>query len=165
LFVGTMIALYKMHCTTTHSDDYFSYEEQFFHTIKKGNLMVQKKSLYKCDGCGVIVESLWNGDENLFCCDKEMKQLMPNTTDAAREKHVPVIERNGTTIKVKIGSIPHPMTKEHYILFIELIAGNKVLRHDFVEGDAVAEAEFQIQENVPLIAREFCNLHGLWATK
>jgi superoxide reductase len=127
--------------------------------------MVQKKSVYKCDGCGVIVESLWNGGESLFCCGKEMKALVANTTDAAKEKHVPVIERNGNKIKVKVGSIAHPMTKEHYILFIEVIAGKQVLRHDFTEDDTVAEAEFLVPENVPVIAREFCNLHGLWGTK
>jgi superoxide reductase len=127
--------------------------------------MVEKKAVYKCDGCGVIVESLWNGVESLFCCGKEMKNLTANTTDAAKEKHVPVIERNGNRVKVKVGSIPHPMTKEHYILFIELIVGKKVLRHDFSEGDLVAEAEFLVEEGGPLIAREFCNLHGLWATK
>lgn len=127
--------------------------------------MVQKKAVYKCDGCGVIVESLWNGEESLLCCGKEMKALVANTTDAAKEKHVPVIERNGNKIKVKVGSVPHPMTKEHYILFIELIVGKKVLRHDFTDSDSVAEAEFLVEENVPLIAREFCNLHGLWATK
>jgi superoxide reductase len=127
--------------------------------------MVQKQAVYKCEGCGVIVESLWNGGETLFCCGKEMKALTANTTDAAREKHVPVIERNGNKVKVKVGSVAHPMTKEHYILFIELIAGNKLLRHELKEGDTVAEAEFLVDEDVPVIAREFCNLHGLWATK
>jgi superoxide reductase len=127
--------------------------------------MIQKQAVYKCEGCGVVVESLWNGGETLFCCGKEMKALTANTTDAAKEKHVPVVERNGNKIKVKVGSVAHPMTKEHYILFIELIAGNKVLRHELKEGDTVAEAEFLVEENVPVIAREFCNLHGLWATK
>jgi superoxide reductase len=127
--------------------------------------MVQKQVVYKCEGCGVLVESLWNGGETLFCCGKEMKALTANTTDAAKEKHVPVIERNGNKVKVKVGSVAHPMTKEHYILFIELIAGNKLLRHELKEGDTVAEAEFLVDENVPVIAREFCNLHGLWATK
>jgi superoxide reductase len=56
------------------------------------------------------------------------------------------------------------MIKEHYILFVELIVGKKVLRHDFTDGDSVAEAEFLVEENVPVIAREYCNLHGLWAT-
>jgi superoxide reductase len=127
--------------------------------------MIQKKSVYKCATCGAIVESLWNGDQAVSCCGKEMTALVANTTDAAKEKHVPVIERNGTKVTVKVGSVPHPMTKEHYILFIELIAGNKVLRQDLVEGDTVAQAEFLVEENVPLIAREYCNLHGLWSTK
>jgi superoxide reductase len=94
-----------------------------------------------------------------------MKELKVNTTDAAKEKHVPVIERNGKVVKVKVGEVPHPMTPEHYILFVELIAGDKVLRHEFKEGDTVAEAVFMVDdENVKLYAREYCNLHGFWGT-
>jgi len=93
-----------------------------------------------------------------------MRELVANTVDAAKEKHVPVITRAGNKVTVTVGSVAHPMTKEHYILFVELIAGNKVLRHDFAEGDTVAVAEFLVEENVPVIAREYCNLHGLWAT-
>lgn len=127
--------------------------------------MVSKKAIYKCDGCGVIVESLWNGSESVMCCGKEMKELVANTTDAAKEKHVPVITRSGNTVKVSVGSVAHPMTSEHYILFVELVAGDKILRHDFKEGDTIAEATFLVDENVPVTAREFCNLHGLWGTK
>ena len=128
--------------------------------------MVVKRSVYKCSGCGAVVESLWNGNETLFCCGKEMKELVLNTTDGAKEKHVPVIERNGKVVKVKVGEVPHPMTKEHYILFVELIAGDKVLRHDFKEGDSSAEAVFMVEdETVELYAREYCNLHGFWGTK
>ena len=126
--------------------------------------MVKKRGIYKCSGCGTIVESLWNGQDTLFCCDKEMKELNANTTDAVKEKHVPVIERNGNKVTVKVGSVAHPMTKEHYILFVELLAGDNVLRHDFKEGDTVAEVTFLVDENVPVSAREFCNLHGLWGT-
>ena len=127
--------------------------------------MIRKKAIYRCAKCGNIVESLWNGSPSLFCCGEEMKELTANTTDAAKEKHVPVIERTGNKVTVKVGSVPHPMTKEHYILFVELLAGNTVLRHDFKEGDTVAEATFLVEENVPLQAREYCNLHGLWGTK
>ena len=128
--------------------------------------MVVKRSVYKCSGCGAVVESLQNGNETLFCCGKEMKELVLNTTDGAKEKHVPVIERNGKVVKVKVGEVPHPMTKEHYILFVELIAGEKVLRHDFKEGDSSAEAVFMVEdETVELYAREYCNLHGFWGTK
>ena len=127
--------------------------------------MIEKKAVYKCTVCGNIVESLWNGKPDLVCCSQVMKKLDANTTDAAKEKHVPVIVRNGNKVTVKVGEVAHPMTKEHYILFVELIAGNKVLRHDFAEGDTVAEATFLVDENVPVTAREFCNLHGLWGTK
>lgn len=94
-----------------------------------------------------------------------MNELIPNTTDAAREKHVPVIVKEGNKVTVKVGELAHPMTPEHYILFVELIAGDTVLRHDFKEGDTVAEAVFYVDDpNVTLQAREFCNKHGFWGT-
>jgi len=127
--------------------------------------MIKKKAIYRCAKCGNLIESLWNGHPAIFCCGEEMKELTPNTTDAAREKHVPVIERSGNKVIVKVGSVPHPMTKEHYILFVELLAGDKVLRHDFKEGDTVAEAAFIVEGDIPLQAREYCNLHSLWGMK
>ena len=128
--------------------------------------MVKKGSVYKCAGCGAVVESLWNGDQTLFCCGNEMKEMVANTTDGAKEKHVPVVEREEKKVTVKVGSVAHPMTPEHYILFVELSAGRNVMRHDFKEGDTVAEATFYVEdENVELTAREYCNLHGFWVTK
>jgi superoxide reductase len=128
--------------------------------------MIVKKSVYKCAKCGNVVESLWNGKPDISCCNQPMQELKANTTDAALEKHVPVIERSGTTVKVKVGSVAHPMTPEHYILFIELLHGQNVYRRDLMEGDKVAEATFLVPDDgQPLVAREFCNLHGLWATK
>jgi len=128
--------------------------------------MIEKKKVYKCAKCGNLVEALWNGKPTPVCCGEPMGELVPNTTDAATEKHVPVIERTGTTVKVKVGSVAHPMTPEHYILFVEVLHGKDVYRHDFVEGDTVAEATFLIPDDgQPLVAREYCNLHGFWATK
>lgn len=126
--------------------------------------MINKKSIYYCQKCHNIVESLWNGKVPLMCCGEEMQELEANTVDAAVEKHVPVIERNGNTVKVRVGSVPHPMEKDHYILCVEVLAGDKVYRHDFKEGDTKAEAAFTIEET-DIVAREFCNLHGLWKTK
>ena len=128
--------------------------------------MIKKKSVYKCSICGNIVESLWNGDRGtLVCCGEPMKELKANTTDAAVEKHVPVIVRDGNKVTVKVGEVAHPMTPEHYILFVELIVGDTVLRRDFKEGDTVAEAVFIIEDpNAQLQAREYCNLHGFWGT-
>jgi len=125
--------------------------------------MIKKKSIYYCEKCHNIVESLWNGKPPLMCCGEEMKELEANTVDAAVEKHVPVIERDGKTVKVSVGSVPHPMEKDHYILCVEVLAGDKIYRHDFKEGDTKAEAVFQIEET-DIVAREFCNLHGLWKT-
>jgi superoxide reductase len=125
--------------------------------------LIKKKSIYYCKKCHNIVESLWNGKPPLVCCGEDMQELQANTVDAAVEKHVPVIERDGNTVRVKVGSVPHPMQPEHYILCIEVLAGDKIYRHDFKEGDAKAEAVFTIEEK-DIVAREFCNLHGLWKT-
>ena len=126
---------------------------------------MKKTAIYKCDKCGAVVETLWNSAQTLSCCGEEMKELVPNSVEASKEKHIPVVERQGCKVTVKVGSVAHPMTKEHYILFVELIAGDTVLRHDFKEGDAVAEAVFYVEENIPVVAREYCNLHGFWTTK
>jgi superoxide reductase len=92
-----------------------------------------------------------------------MKQLKENTTDAAKEKHVPVIEKTATGYKVKVGSVAHPMLPEHYIEWIELLADgaeSKVYRQFLKPGQA-PEAEFQVS-GAEVSAREYCNLHGLW---
>ena len=126
--------------------------------------MVKKKALYKCDLCGNVVESLWNGAGSvLVCCGQPMKELEAGVVEASKEKHIPAVERVGNTVKVKVGSVAHPMTPEHYILFVEVVAGETVLRKDFVEGDTVAEAEFVVDAATPIVVRAYCNLHGLWA--
>lgn len=124
---------------------------------------MEKKMVYKCNKCGNIVEALWSGKVPVKCCNEKMEQLALNSVDAAVEKHVPVIEREGNQVRVKVGANPHPMTPEHYILFVELLAGNKVYRHDFSEGDTVAEAAFLIEEK-EVEARAYCNLHGFWVS-
>ena len=126
--------------------------------------MTERNEVYKCEVCGNIVEVLHAGGGELVCCGEPMKLVVENTVDAATEKHVPVIERDGKNVTVKIGEVPHPMTPEHYILFIEVIAGNDVYRHDFAEGDTVAEAKFIIDEGIELEARAYCNLHSFWSS-
>ena len=123
--------------------------------------MAKKQAVYYCDKCQNIVESLWNSGHGLQCCGEEMRELVPNTVDAAQEKHVPVIVRDGNNVTVKVGEAPHPMGADHYILFVEILAGSKVYRHDFKEGDTVAEAHFLIEDQ-EIKARSFCNLHGFW---
>lgn len=122
--------------------------------------MAEKLQVYKCELCGNIVEVLHAGEGELVCCGQSMQLLAENTVDAAKEKHVPVIEKTETGVKVKIGAVPHPMEEKHYIEWIEVIAGNETYRHFLKPGDA-PEALFCI-DTWPVTAREYCNLHGLW---
>jgi len=127
-------------------------------------MSIKKKKVYICKHCGNIVESLWDGNPSISCCGEEMSELNPNTTDAAVEKHVPVIERDGNKVTVKVGEVAHPMIDDHYILFIEVIAGDKIYRQDLKAGDEKAEATFTVEEQ-DITARAFCNKHGFWSSK
>jgi len=119
--------------------------------------------IYKCEHCGNIVEIVHGGGAPLVCCGEEMKQLTENTVDAAKEKHVPVIEISDGAVKVTVGSVLHPMEEKHYIEWIELVADGKVYRQALKPGD-VPTATFNITAT-SLTARELCNLHGLWTAK
>jgi len=122
--------------------------------------MAKKLQIYKCNTCGNIVEVLHGGAGELVCCGKPMELLDEKTADATTEKHVPVIEKIKGGYKVKVGSVPHPMTKEHLIEWIELLADGKAYRQ-FLEPGAAPEAIFHIEGN-SVSAREHCNVHGLW---
>ena len=122
--------------------------------------MAEQLEIYKCPSCGIVVEVLEGSACQLACCDQEMKLFEANTVDAAKEKHVPVIEKISGGYKVKIGSVPHPMEEKHYIQWIELLVNGKAYRQ-FLRPGQVAEAIFQIDAE-RVSAREFCNLHGLW---
>jgi superoxide reductase len=125
--------------------------------------MTAKKKIYYCRHCHNVIESLWDGRTDVFCCAEAMTELKANKEEAAVEKHIPVIQRDGNKVTVRVGDVAHPMTEDHYILFVEVYAGEKVYRHDFNKGDERAEAVFLIEEQ-NISARAFCNLHGLWAT-
>ncbi|MDP8255252.1 MAG: desulfoferrodoxin [Candidatus Alcyoniella australis] len=122
--------------------------------------MAEKLQVYKCEICGNIVEVLHGGKGQLVCCGQPMALLEANVTDAAGEKHVPVIEKVEGGYKVKVGEVPHPMVEKHYIQWVELIAGDVVLRK-FLHPDQAPEAVF-CTDAQQVYAREYCNLHGLW---
>ena len=122
--------------------------------------MTERLQIYKCEVCGNIVEVLHDGAGELVCCGQPMTLLVANTVDAAKEKHVPVIEKTANGVTVKIGSAPHPMEEKHYIEWIEIMADGKAYRQFLKPGDA-PEATFDIQAN-KIGAREHCNIHGLW---
>jgi superoxide reductase len=122
--------------------------------------MAERLQVYKCEVCGNIVEVVHGGGGELVCCGAPMKLLVENTVDAAKEKHIPVIEKIAGGVKVKVGSVPHPMEAKHYIEWIEVITDGKAQRQFLNPGEA-PEAVFKT-EAAKMTAREYCNLHGFW---
>ncbi len=122
--------------------------------------MTRKMQVYKCEVCGNIVEMVHEGKGQLVCCGKPMVLQEENTVDAAKEKHVPVIEKIDGGYKVKVGSVAHPMEEKHYIEWIELIAGDFSQRV-FLKPGQEPEASFCTDAS-SVTARAYCNLHGLW---
>jgi len=121
---------------------------------------MERMQVYKCEVCGNIVEVLHVGGGELVCCEQPMKLLSEKTEDQGLEKHVPVIESMEEGIKVKVGSVPHPMEEKHYIEWIEVMADGRIFRKFLKPGES-PEAEFMGNFNDPK-AREYCNIHGLW---
>ena len=122
--------------------------------------MSEKLQIYKCAMCGNIVEVICASSGELFCCGQPMELLDEKTADAATEKHVPVVEKIDGGYKVTVGSTLHPMTEEHHIEWIELLADGKAYRQFLEPGDA-PQAQFCVEAD-SVTAREHCNLHGLW---
>jgi superoxide reductase len=122
--------------------------------------VTERLQVYKCEVCGNIVEVLHTGAGELVCCGAPMKNYVENTVDAAKEKHVPVVEKIAGGFKVKVGSVAHPMEEKHYIEWIEVIADGKAYRQ-FLQPGQAPEATFEIQAD-KVVAREYCNLHGMW---
>lgn len=122
--------------------------------------MAEKLEIYKCEKCGNIVEVLHAGKGELVCCNEPMKLFKANTVDAAKEKHVPVVEKTSDGFSVKVGSVAHPMEEAHYIEWVEIIADGEAYRQ-FLNPGGAPEATFKIDAD-KVTAREYCNLHGLW---
>lgn len=125
--------------------------------------MAKELEIFKCEICGNIVELVHGGVGELSCCDEPMKQMIENTVDASREKHVPVFEDGSGVRIVKVGSVPHPMEEKHYIEWIEIVADGKICRQTLKPGDAPERTFGVLNEEVT--ARAYCNLHGLWTAK
>lgn len=125
--------------------------------------MTKRLEIYKCNICGNIVEVLHEGAGTLVCCGEPMERLEERTKDLGKEKHVPVIEVSENKIKVKVGSIPHPMEEKHYIEWIELVVDGIVYRK-FLKPGEKPEAEF-CAKGKKIEVREYCNVHGLWKSE
>lgn len=124
-------------------------------------MTTERSQVYKCKVCGILAEVLDGGAGELVCCGEPMALLRENTVDAAREKHIPIVEKMDGGVKVKVGSVPHPMEAKHFIEWIEITAGGKMHRKLLAPGES-PEATFELKASEIQMVREYCNLHGLW---
>jgi superoxide reductase len=124
-----------------------------------------EKKFYRCKTCNNLLGAINDSGVTPVCCGQRMEILIANTTDAATEKHVPVITRDGNRVVVKVGSVAHPMTEEHMIQWIILTQGSVTKRVVLAPG-AATEAVFTMDDaKAPVRAYEYCNLHGLWSAE
>lgn len=114
-----------------------------------------------CKHCGNLVGMVHNAGVPMMCCGAKMEELKPNTTDAAQEKHVPVVSVSGNVVRVEVGSVAHPMTEEHLIEWICLETDRGAQRKSLAAGGAPV-VEFALQDEKPIAVYAYCNLHGLW---
>ena len=121
--------------------------------------MKDKIKYYKCPVCGNVIEVVSGDISHIKCCNQEMELLVANTIDASLEKHVPIYEKDGDDILVKVGDIIHPMEDKHYIMWISLVTDDKVIRVDLNPGD---DPVVRFPYIGGAIIYEYCNLHGLW---
>lgn len=117
---------------------------------------------YICKHCGNIIAYVKDSGVPIMCCGEKMQEIKANTTDAAVEKHIPVIEKDGHNIKVFVGSAEHPMVEEHYIEWIALETKQGNQRKELKYGEK-PEACFSLCKDDEIVAAySYCNLHGLW---
>ncbi len=122
--------------------------------------MSERNTIFRCQLCGNIVDLIAPGGGTLVCCGQPMTAQAENTTDAAVEKHVPVIEKIAGGYRVVVGSVEHPMAAAHWIQWIERVAGDTVQRRFLAAGDP-PRATF-LTDAAEVSARAYCNLHGFW---
>ncbi|MEG2775335.1 MAG: desulfoferrodoxin family protein [Acetivibrio sp.] len=122
---------------------------------------MDNQKFFKCEHCGNLVGLINNAGVPMICCGEPMKELIPNTVDAAQEKHLPVVTVDGDMVTVKVGSVPHPMTEEHHIEFIYLQTEQGGQRRCLQTGTE-ASAVFNLAGDTLLEVFAYCNLHGLW---
>lgn len=117
-----------------------------------------------CRTCGKIIETVKSGVPDTVCCGKTMEQLVPNTSEGAGEKHLPVVKVDGCNVRVNVGEVDHPMQDVHYIKWIVLETDKGVYRRNLNPGDRPSVV-FTINHEKPVAVYAYCNLHGLWKTE
>ena len=125
---------------------------------------MSKTKFYICEHCGNLVGMIHDSKVPIKCCGQSMTMLESGSVDASHEKHVPVVEINGNTVRVTVGSVNHPMASEHSILWIYLET-DKGGHRKILEVGKAPEATFSLVDEAPIAAYAYCNLHGLWKTE
>ena len=118
---------------------------------------------YICRHCGNVIEKVHDAGVPVVCCGEKMEALIPNTVEASEEKHLPVVEVSGKQVTVSVGSVPHPMTEEHHIAWVYLQTAKGGQRKSLPVGGE-PKVTFLLEDDEPVAAFAYCNLHGLWKT-
>ncbi len=116
---------------------------------------------YICNLCGNLIEKIHDSGVTPVCCGQKMTELVAGTTEASREKHIPEVNVEGNLVTVTVGSVLHPMTKEHSILWVSLVTDKGIYRKELTPEDE-PRATFTLTDESALAAYAYCNLHGLW---
>jgi superoxide reductase len=125
--------------------------------------MSKEIKFFRCNHCGNIVGIINNAGVPLKCCGEDMEELVANTVEASKEKHVPVVTIEGNTVLVEVGSVAHPMEEKHYIQWIYIQTERGGQRKNLEPGDA-PKASFALVDDEVVAVYEYCNIHGLWKT-
>ena len=126
---------------------------------------MKELKFFLCTHCGNLAGMVYSSGVPMICCGEPMKELVPNTVDAAGEKHKPVVTVAGNTVTVTVGSVAHPMTEAHLIQWVALQTEQGVQRK-VLAADSAPTVTFALTEgDKPVAAYAYCNLHGLWKTE
>ncbi len=126
--------------------------------------MCKNQKFYRCKHCGNIIAKVLDSGVSVVCCGEEMEELVANTVDASKEKHVPSVSVVGNIVKVEVGAIPHPMEEKHYIMWIYLQTEKGGQRKCLAPGEE-PKAVFALEDDKVVAVYEYCNIHGLWKTE
>ena len=125
---------------------------------------MKNNKFYICAHCGNIVEMVHDAGVSIFCCGQKMDELIPGSVDASVEKHVPAVKVQESSVEVNVGSVEHPMVDVHWIEWVQLVTDKGSYRHYLNPGDA-PYVKFLLNDEKPLAAYAYCNIHGLWKTE
>ena len=126
--------------------------------------MYNNNKFYICEHCGNLVEMVHNAGVPMMCCGQKMKELVPGVVEASHEKHIPVVKMEGNIVNVAVGSVEHPMSAEHSILWVSL-QSDKGVQRKYLEVGKAPVAQFSLVDEKPIAVYAYCNLHGLWKSE